>query len=58
MDMVMESPIYQEWPKDERTEKALEIARATLKEGIPEEKVIKITGLDQETVLKLKAELN
>ena len=57
-DMIMESPIYQEWAKEERVEKALEIARAALKEGIPEEKVVKITGLDQETIQKLKAELN
>jgi hypothetical protein len=36
----------------------METARAALKKGIPEETVVEITGLDQETILKLKAELN
>jgi predicted transposase/invertase (TIGR01784 family) len=61
-DMIMESTIFQEWTKEERAEGVkegkMETARAALKKGIPEETVAEITGLDQETILKLKAELN
>jgi predicted transposase/invertase (TIGR01784 family) len=61
-DMIMESTIFQEWAKEEREEGVkegkMETARAALKKGIPEETVVEITGLDQETILKLKAELN
>jgi len=36
----------------------METARIALKKGLPEDLVAEITGLDQETVRRLKAELN
>ena len=64
-EMVMESPIYQEWVKEERAEaKAegkvegkVETARAALRKGFSVEDVVEITGLSRETVLGLKNEL-
>ncbi|WP_194174958.1 hypothetical protein [Desulfofundulus thermobenzoicus] len=69
----MESPIYQEWVKEERAEaeargraegeaigKAkgkVEVARAALRKGLSVEDVAEITGLSRETVLGLKSEL-
>jgi hypothetical protein len=38
--------------------KAVMTAMVALKKGLPEELVAEITGLDRETVRKLKAELN
>lgn len=44
--------------KEGEMKKAVETARAALKRGLPEDVVAEITGLDQETVRRLKAELN
>ena len=44
--------------KEGREEGKKEIARTALKEGADVEFVVKITGLDKQTVLKLKEELN
>lgn len=49
----------EQWIREEgREEGKREIARAALKEGAEVEFVVKITGLDKQTVLKLKEELN
>jgi predicted transposase YdaD len=60
-EMVMESPIFQEWVKEERAEaKAegkVEVARTALSEGLDVDVICKITGLSRETVLELKREL-
>jgi predicted transposase/invertase (TIGR01784 family) len=59
--MVMESPIFQEWVKEERAEaKAegkVEVARTALKKGFSVDDVAEITGLSREAVLELKKEL-
>ena len=44
--------------KEGEIKKALETARAALKKGLPEDIVTEITGLDLETVRKLKGDLN
>ena len=44
--------------KEGEIKKALETARAALKKGLPEDLVTEITGLDLETVRKLKGDLN
>jgi len=57
----MESPIFQEWVKEERAEaKAegkVEVARTALKKGFSVDDVAEITGLSREAVLELKKEL-
>ncbi|MBF7081980.1 Rpn family recombination-promoting nuclease/putative transposase [Desulfallas sp. Bu1-1] len=60
-EMVMESPIFQEWVKEERAEAEaegkVEVARTALSEGLDVDVICKITGLSRETVLELKREL-
>lgn len=54
----IEQWIREEGRKEGREEGKKEIARTALKEGADVEFVVKITGLDKQTVLKLKEELN
>lgn len=60
-EMVMESPIFQEWVKDAETkakiEGKVETARAALREGLDVDMICKITGLSKETILEFKREL-
>jgi predicted transposase YdaD len=64
-EMVMESPIFQEWVKEEtaeaeargKVEGKVEVARTALGEGLDVDVICKITGLSRETVLELKKEL-
>ncbi|MEW5952952.1 MAG: hypothetical protein AB1815_04230, partial [Bacillota bacterium] len=54
----IEQWIREEGIKEGIKEGRLDTARAALKKGLPEELVAEITGLDQETIRTLKAELN
>jgi hypothetical protein len=55
---VLQMTQIEQWIREEgREEREKEIARTALKEGAEVEFVVKITGLDKKTVLKLKEEL-
>jgi len=64
-EMILESPIYQEWIKEERAEAEakgkvegkVDVARTALREGLDVDLICRITGLSRETVLGLKNEL-
>ncbi|WP_347487631.1 hypothetical protein ABDB91_10580 [Desulfoscipio sp. XC116] len=68
-EMIMASPIFQEWVKEERAEAKLEgklegkfegkfeVVRAALKKGFPIGDIAEITGLSLEAIQKLKKDL-